>query len=77
MPAFSIGLTSAVIGTIGLLLFFLPILGIPIAGCGLLLGIAGAAAAAFGRSASLRWSIVGTVVSGFALAAGLAMFYAP
>ncbi len=77
LPPVAFGLASVVISTAGLLLFFLPILGVPVAACGLLLAIAGLFTAAFRDRSNLRWSIVGIVVSCAALAVGLAMNNAP
>jgi hypothetical protein len=77
LPPLAVGMASAVTGTIGLLLFFLPILGIPIAACGLVLGIAGAVTAALSHTADLRWSIIGIVVSCVALGALCALITAP
>ena len=45
---YALGLTSLVLSAVGLLLFFLPILGIPLASVGLLFGLAGLLAALFG-----------------------------
>ena len=78
VPPLGLGIASMVLGTIGLLLFFLPILGVPISGIGLVLGLAGllGAAIGFGRG-SLRWSVAGVVVCLLALATNLAITYAP
>ncbi len=40
-PPVGWGMTSLVLGTVGLLLFFLPILGAPISGLGALIGLIG------------------------------------
>jgi hypothetical protein len=68
--------TSLGLGTIGLALFFLPVLGIPISACGLVLGLAGLAASGFGR-ASRRRSAGGAALSALALAANLAIANVP
>ena len=47
-----LGMSSIVLGLIALLLFFMPVLGIPIAGCGLAIGLAGLAIAMFCRCSS-------------------------
>lgn len=73
-PAF--GLISLLSGTIGLLLFFLPILGIPLGLCGIVAGIIGIIAAR-SRSDELRWSVAGIVVSCCALGAGWVLYHAP
>jgi hypothetical protein len=76
-PPAGIGLTSVILGSVGGLLFFLPILGIPLGALGLAFGVAGLLAALLGRWTSLRWSVVGIVVSGLALGIGVAIAVAP
>lgn len=76
-PPIGLGLAALVLGTIGLLLFFLPILGIPLGLCGTLVGIAGVIAAGMHRPAELRWAIGGLVVSLIALFAGWVLYHAP
>jgi hypothetical protein len=76
-PLLGVGLTSAVLGTVALLLFFLPILSIPLGGAGLLLGVAGFLAATLGGWTSLRWSAAGIVVCGLALGIAVAIAEAP
>jgi hypothetical protein len=70
-------MTSLVLGTIALLLFLMPILGIPISAFGLLSGILSCIAAPFVSGARLRWSLAGVVLSSLALAINLAIAYAP
>jgi hypothetical protein len=77
VSAIPVGLASVVLGTIGLALFFLPVLGVPIALCGLLAGVAGIVVAASGGGASLRWSMAGLAVSCVAIGAGLIIMSAP
>jgi hypothetical protein len=72
-----VGLTSLVFGAVGVLLFFMPILGIPLAGIGVVFGLAGVALVLPRGWSSLRWPIAGLVVSGAALAVGLAIAEAP
>jgi hypothetical protein len=76
-PPFALGMSSLVLGTIGLLLFFLPILGIPISAFGLCFGILGLAAAFFTGGVQLRWSLAGIATSAAALAVSIAIAYAP
>jgi hypothetical protein len=76
-PLVGLGMSSLVLGVIALLLFFLPILGIPISLCGLIFGLAGLVGALFVGGASLRWSVGGIFFSGLALAINLAIAYAP
>ena len=42
-PPLGLGIASVALGAVGLMLFILPILGIPISGSGLVVGIAGVA----------------------------------
>jgi hypothetical protein len=76
-PLLGLGMSSLVLGVIGLLLFFLPVLGIPISSFGLLLGVVGLLAAFLPTRTSLRWSLAGTAASVLALSINLAIFYAP
>jgi hypothetical protein len=70
-------MTSLVIGLIGMLLFFLPILGGPISALGLGFGVLGFLGAFFSKTESLRWSLGGIVVCSVALGVNLAIDYAP
>ncbi|HEX3724653.1 MAG TPA: hypothetical protein VHV08_00355 [Pirellulales bacterium] len=72
-----LGLVSLVLGTIGLLLFFLPILGIPVAGCGFIAGLAALLIAIRQPGRSARLPIAGLVVSCAAMGIGTALAYAP
>jgi hypothetical protein len=72
-----LGLTSVILGAVGGLLFFLPILGIPLGAVGLAFGIIGFLMGILGRWTSLRWSVVGIVVSGLALGIGVVIALAP
>jgi hypothetical protein len=79
-PPVGLGMSSLVIGTIGLMLFFLPVLGIPITAFGLLFGLLGVLTALFGRAgggARLRWTLAGIAVSCLGLAVNIAIAYAP
>ena len=76
-PPVGMGLTSVILGSVGALLFFLPILSIPLGAVGLAFGILGFLMAILGRWTSLRWSVVGIVVSGLALGIGVAIALAP
>ena len=76
-PPFGLGMSSLVLGTIGLMLFFLPVLGIPISAFGLLFGILGVAASFFTGGVQLRWSLAGLATSAAALAVNIAIAYAP
>ncbi len=74
---YGFGLASLVLGAVGLILFFLPVLGIPLAGIGSLFGLAGLLAALCGGRSSLRWSALGTALCVLALAADIAIALAP
>jgi hypothetical protein len=76
-PPLALGLMSIVLGMIGAALFFLPILGMPISACGIVVGLAGMLRAAFGDRSEARASIVGFAVSCAALAMVFAIDYAP
>jgi len=72
-----LGLASVVLGAVGLMLFVLPILSIPISGGGLIAGAAGVIAAAAGKAMDLRLSIAGMAICGAALAIAWAIDLAP
>jgi hypothetical protein len=76
-PLMGLGMTSLVLGVIALLLFFLPILGIPLAAFGMFFGIVGFFVGFFPPGTSLRWSVAGTAVCALALAINVAIAYAP
>jgi hypothetical protein len=76
-PSVALGMLSLVLGTIALLLFLLPVLGVPIAAVALLVGILATALAPFGIGGSLRWALAGSAMSAVALALNLAIAYAP
>lgn len=77
LPPVGFGLASVALGTIGWLLFILPVLSIPIAALGLLLGIIGCLAALLARQASLRLSLAGVIVSALAVGTVTAITLAP
>jgi len=76
-PWLALGMTSLVLAFIGLLLFFLPILGIPISLLALGFGILGLIVAFFVPGPSLRWSLGGIAASCLALSVNLAIAWAP
>ncbi len=73
----NLGMTSLVIGLIGLALFFLPIMGIPLGLVGVAFGIVGLGATMLVKGVSPRWSLEGIVVSCVALAANYFIASAP
>jgi hypothetical protein len=76
-PLIGLAMTSLVLGTIGVLLAFLPILGIPLSGIGILFGSIGLIGGLFRRGLVLRWSLAGLALSSMALAMNIALLYAP
>jgi hypothetical protein len=76
-PLIGLGMSSVVLGVIGMMLFFLPILGVPLSAVALCFGIAGAVTALFTPGSNLRWSVAGVAVSCLALGINLAILYAP
>jgi hypothetical protein len=76
-PPLGAAVTSVVLGAVGMLLFFLPILSVPLGGFGLIFGVAGIVWALRGDVRSLRWATAGLVVSVAALCTGIAIAKAP
>jgi hypothetical protein len=76
-PLLGLGMTSVVLGLIGLLLGWMPILGLPISAFGLFFGLVGSIAAFFPSGATLRWSLAGIGICSLALAVTIALAYAP
>ena len=76
-PPAAFGVAAFILGAIGFLLFFLPILGAPISALGLIAGIVGCIVAGATSRGNLRWALAGFVVSGLALGINLAINYAP
>jgi hypothetical protein len=76
-PHHGLGLASLVLGAVGLLLFFLPVLGIPLASCGLLIGLIALLAALFGDRSNLRWSLPAVALCLLAVVADLSIGLAP
>jgi hypothetical protein len=72
-----LGLTAVVLGSIGLLLFILPILAIPISACGLLLGAVGVPLAIWRGAGDVRLLLAAIVVCGASLGIGAAIQFAP
>jgi hypothetical protein len=74
VPLFNgLGLSSFVLGLLGLLFFWLVPLGILFSGAGIPLGIAGCVAARRGIRGGLAWAVGGTVLCLIALAIGIDM----
>jgi hypothetical protein len=75
-PLPGLGMGSLVPGFIALVLAILPVLGIPISACGLVLGILGVVVAVLGGG-SLRWSLAGIAVCALALVVNVALADVP
>ncbi len=72
-----LGTTSLSLGWIGLLLFFMPILSIPISAFGLVFGVIGFVAALWGSGAARRSTLQGLAFCVLALGVNVAIRYAP
>jgi hypothetical protein len=87
LPPVGLGLASVALGAIGLMLFVMPILAIPISGSGLLIGLCGVLAASVGGRGDRRrveggrvdgrLALAGAAVCSMALGMDLAISYAP
>lgn len=77
VPLWGIGITSFVLGTIGLLLFAMPVLGAPVSAAGLFLSILGLFTAGRVYPASLRWSSAGVGLGILSLGINVWLYYAP
>ncbi len=62
LPPVALGLASTVLGSIGLVLCLLPILGITIATWGLLVGVAGLLPGLSAGKSDLRWAFIGSLL---------------
>jgi len=70
-------MTSMVLGTTALVLFFMPILGLPLSVLGMLIGLAGVGVNLAGGCINLRWAAMGVIVCGLALGINVALAFAP
>lgn len=75
LPA--LGMASVVLAVIAMLLFFLPVLAVPLSICALTLGFAGLVAALLAPGTSLRFALLGLAASSLALAINAAIACAP
>jgi len=67
-----LGVAGLALGAVGLLLFFMPVLGIPLAGCGVVLALIAVIVAIFGGGGwDFRWGVLAFLLAMFALAANL------
>ncbi|HEX5270087.1 MAG TPA: hypothetical protein VFW33_06365 [Gemmataceae bacterium] len=76
-PPLAPGMLALVLGTVGLMLFFLPILGVPLSAFALLVGLIATGLAAFRAGGSLRYALLGSAMAALALGVNLAVLYAP
>lgn len=77
LPPVGLGVASFVLGFIGLLFFFLPILGIPISLLGLGAGVFGIMFGGKRTLTRVRWALAGVTVSSLALVVGILITSAP
>src|SRR5262245_56704457 len=75
LPAF--GMISLVFGHIALAVFFMPVLGVPLAMCGLISGMLGLLIALSYREVNWRWSVAGLAVCLLAIAVNVTVSQAP
>jgi hypothetical protein len=76
-PPLAPGTTSIILGTMGLALFGLPILGMPLAATGLVIGLLALPFAWRRDRAQRRWLLAGVGLSAMALGMIVAIDYAP
>ncbi len=76
-PLPALGMTSLVLGVIAMVLAFLPVLGIPLSLCGIVLGTIGIFASFAVPGSHLRWALAGVATSLLALGINAAIGFAP
>ncbi len=76
-PVPALGMTSLVLGVIGLILALVPVLGAPMSACGIIFGIVGVFAAFTVPGSYFRAAVAGLATSVLALVVNLAIAYAP
>jgi hypothetical protein len=77
IPPVSWDVAAVILAAIGLALFLVPILGIPVSCAGALAGAIGLYAAWTGRTSSIRLSLAGLLISVFAVTIELAIMFGP
>lgn len=77
VPPIGWGMTSMVLGTTGLLLSILPVLGLPLSALGIFFGLLGIVVALRGGAARLRWAVLGVGLCSMALGINIALAFAP
>lgn len=76
-PSIEWGMTATCLGAIALMLFFLPILSIPISSCGLAAGLGGVIRGLYRGKLGMRWSLIGSALSSAVLVLGIILVNAP
>lgn len=69
----ALGMTALVLGHVALIVFFMPVLGIPLAAFGLSVGTFGVLFASLQQGRGLRWGLAGLIVCGIALGMALTL----
>jgi hypothetical protein len=77
LPPVGLGQSSIILGAVGQAMFIVPILSIPISVCGAVLGLTGILLAIWSDNTSLRLSLAGVALSGFAVLSVFAIWMAP
>jgi hypothetical protein len=77
MAITGLGVASLVLGNIGLLLFFFPVLGIPVSAIGLALALVAIIVPQTRRGSDLRYCVYGILLSGAALTVNVAIALGP
>jgi len=76
LPLIGLGMTSLVLGTVGLMLSIFPVLCIPLSAVGLVCGLIALFVAFQQGGLELRWTLAGIGMSAAALAVNIAIVYA-
>ncbi len=77
LPPLGLGLSAVVLGVVGLLLFALPILSIPVSGGGVIVGVARIVAGLLRPQMRLRLAVAGVLLSGVSLGLAVAIALGP
>jgi hypothetical protein len=71
-----LGMTAVVLGVIGFIFVWFPVLGVPVSALGLIFGVIGLLVPRFRFGVTLRWTLLGVAVCAAALGAGVAINWA-
>lgn len=77
VPPLSFGVASIVLGAVGLMLFVIPVLAIPISACGLAAGLLGVVVGLARSARELRSALAGVALCCLAVLLDVAVNYAP